>query len=173
MRKSGKTRFARLGLLSIAILVSLCVMGIGYAGWMDTADIDGTMHTGYIEMVVTPGECSSNNISCSVAAPHTLQITLTEAEPDTYTCGFTITNTGTIPVKIQGIDIDTSGVPAGVDVSVTGVVKGTQIEQAGAEEGEEDDSAEGMVIVIVPENGNLSFSFDVEFSFIQWNLYEE
>lgn len=167
MRK--RNRFARLGVLSIALLLSLCVMGIGYAGWMDTADINGTMQTGYIEVVLSPGACSPNNISCSVGAPHTLQITLTEAEPDTYTCGFTITNTGTLPVKIQSIDIDTSSVPGGVDVSVTGVVKGTQIEQAG----EEDDSAEGMVFVVVPENGSVSFSFDVIFSFVQWNLYEE
>jgi hypothetical protein len=119
--------------------------------------------------VLSSGEYSDPQITCPVSAPHTLVVTLTDAQPGTYTCGFTITNTGTLPVKIQSIDIDTSSVPGGVDVSVTGVVKGTQIEQAG----EEDDSAEGMVFVVVPENGSVSFSFDVIFSFVQWNLYEE
>jgi hypothetical protein len=34
--------------MSIALLVSLCVMGVGYAVWMDAASIDGTVETGYI-----------------------------------------------------------------------------------------------------------------------------
>ena len=167
MRK--RNRFARLGMLSIALLLSLCVMGIGYAGWTDTVSIDGTMKMGYIEVALSPGACSSSNISCSLSAPHTLHITLTYPEPGTYTCGFTIDNTGTIPVKIQSIDIDTSGVPGGVEVSVLGVAEGDQIEQAGVD----GDSVEGMVEVIVPEGGSVSFSFEVAFSFVQWNLYEE
>jgi len=164
-----RNRFARLGMLSIALLLSLCVMGIGYAGWTDTVSIDGTMKMGYIEVALSPGACSSSNISCSLSAPHTLHITLTYPEPGTYTCGFTVDNTGTIPVKIQSIDIDTSGVPGGVGVSVSGVAESDQIEQAGVD----GDSVEGMVEVIVPENSNGSFSFDVTFLFVQWNLYEE
>jgi hypothetical protein len=164
-----RNRFARLGLLSIALLLSLCVMGIGYAGWTDTASIDGTMHTGYIEVALSPGACSSNNISCSVSAPHTLHIALTYPDPGTYTCGFTVDNTGTIPVKIQSIDIDSSGVPGDVGVSVSGVAEGDQIEQAGVD----GESVEGMVEVIVPEDSNGSFSFDATFSFVQWNLYEK
>jgi hypothetical protein len=162
-----KSRFARLGLLSIALLVSLCVMGIGYAGWTDTVSIDGTVEMGHIEVVLSPDTTgSSSNISCSLSIPHTLHITLTYPGSGTYTYGFTIDNTGTIPVKIQSIDIDTSGVPGGVDVSVKGVVKNTQIEQAGVYP----DHVEGMVEVIVDENYGGTFSFDVAFSFVQWNL---
>ena len=163
MRK--RNRFARVGLLSIALLLSLCVMGIGYAGWTDTASIGGTMQTGYIDVVLIPGSCSSSNISCSVIAPHTLHVTLTTAGPGTYTCDFAIDNIGTIPVKIQGIG--RSSVPAGVQVSVLDVVEGTQIEQAGVSP----DEVEGMVRVILPANGCMSFSFDVFFYFVQWNLY--
>ena len=44
MRRSRK-RFSRLALLLIALLLALCVSGIGYAAWMDTAPIDGTATT--------------------------------------------------------------------------------------------------------------------------------
>ena len=54
MRK--RNRFARLGILSIALLLSLCVMGIGYAGWTDTVSVDVTMKMGYIEVALSEGE---------------------------------------------------------------------------------------------------------------------
>ena len=167
MRKRNRNRFARLGMLSIALLVSLCVMGIGYAAWTETVSIDGTVEMGYIEVVLSPGACSPPEITCSVPAPHTLVVTLTNAPPGTYACGFTITNTGTIPVKIQSIAI--SSIPAGVEVSVSGVTEGTQIEQAGVYP----DSFDGAVIVTVQESCEGTFSFSVAFSFVQWNMYIE
>jgi hypothetical protein len=158
---SKKTR-----LIAIVLLLALCVMGVGYTAWMDEVSIEGTLTTGYIQVVLSPGAGSDPEISCYVSAPYTLVVTLTDAEPGTYTCGFTISNTGTIPVKIQSIAL--SGVPAGVGVSVdSGVAEGTQIEQAGVSP----DSVNGVVTVTVPqENGKVSFTFYVDFSFIQWNL---
>jgi hypothetical protein len=156
-------------MLSIALLLSLCVTGIGYAAWTDAVSIGGTVEPGCIELLLSLGDCSSNNISCSLSAPHTLHITLTYPDSGTYNCGFTIENIGTIPLKIQSIDIDTSGVPGGVEVSVSGVKEGDQIEQAGIG----GDSVGGTVMVDVPETGSVLFSFDVTFSFVQWNLYEE
>ena len=165
MRK--RNRFARVGMLSIALLLSLCVMGIGYAGWTDTASIDGTMKTGYIEVVLSPGACSDLEITCSVLTPHTLVVTLTNPHAGNYTCGFTITNTGTIPVKIQSIV--TSGFSNGVEVSVSGVTEGTQLEQAGIYP----DSFDGAVIVTVQASCEGTFSVNVAFSFVQWNMYIE
>ena len=162
-----RSRFSRLGTISIALLLALCVTGVGYAAWTDEVGIDGTANLGYVEVMLSSGACSDPQITCSVSAPHTLVVTLTDAQPGTYTCGFTITNTGTIPVKIQ--NIVTSGVPAGVVVSVLGVVKGTQIEQAGVYP----DSFEGMVIVTVQESCEGTFSVNVVFSFVQWNMYIE
>jgi len=165
MRKKSN-RFSRLGMLSVALLLALCVTGVGYAAWTDTAVIDGTMEMGHIEVELSPGVCSNPQITCSVSAPHTLVVTLADAPPGTYTCGFTITNTGTIPVKLQSIDI--SGVlPPGVEVSVLGVVEGMQVEQAGVYP----DSVDGMVLVIVLESCIVSCSFEVAFSFVQWNMY--
>ncbi len=170
MRMRGRrNRFSRLGLLSLALVLSLGITGIGYAAWTDELTIDGTVEIGYVAVVLSPGDCSRPEITCSVPAPHTLVVTLTNAPPAGYDCYFTITNTGTIPVKIQSIDIDPAGIPDGVEVFVLGVAEGTQIEQAGVYP----DSLEGMVGVIVAPNGCVSFSFEVAFSFVQWNLYVE
>jgi hypothetical protein len=160
-----RNRFARLGMLGITLLVALCVIGVSYAAWTDEISIYEAANLGYVELVMSPGACSDPQITCSVSAPHTLVVTLMDAPSGNYTCGFTITNTGTIPVKIQSID--TSGVPAGVTVSVLGVTEGTQIEQAGVYP----DSIEGMVRVIVLENCSTSCSFEIAFSFVQWNMY--
>ena len=162
-----RSRFSRLGTLSIALLLALCVTGVGYAAWTDEVSIDGTANLGYVEVVLSSGACSDPQITCSVSAPHTLVVTLTDAQPGTYTCGFTITNTGTIPVKIQNIAV--SVVPAGVEVSVLGVTEGTQIEQAGVYP----DSFDGMVIVTVQESCEGTFSVNVVFSFVRWNMYIE
>ena len=162
-----RNRFSRLGVLCITLLLALCVTGVGYAAWTDEVSIQGTANLGYVEVVLSPGACSDPEITCSVSAPHTLEVTLTAAPPGTYTCGFTITNTGTIPVKIQSIAI--SDVPAGAAVSVSGVAEGTQIEQAGVFP----DSFDGAVIVTVQESCEGTFSFSVAFSFVQWNMYVE
>lgn len=161
-----RNRFSRLGMLSIALLLVLCVMGVGYAAWTDEVSFEGTAKTGYTEVVLSPGACSDPQITCSVSAPHTLVVTLTNAQAGTHTCGFTITNTGTIPVKIQSIV--TSGYPAEL-VSVSGVTEGMQIEQAGVYP----DSFDGTVQVIVLESCIVSCSFEVAFSFVQYNMYIE
>jgi hypothetical protein len=170
MRKK-RNRFSRLGMLSIALLIALCVTGVGYAAWMDEVSFEGTAKSGYIEVVLSPGACSGPQITCSVSALGTLVVTLMDASPGIDTCGFTITNTGTIPVKIQSIDI--SGVvPAGVEASVLGVVAGMQIEQAGVYP----DNVDGMVQVMVLESCIASCTFEVAFSFVpynQYNMYSE
>jgi hypothetical protein len=163
--RGKRNRFSRLGMLSIALLLALCLTGVGYAAWTDELAIDGTAELGYVEVVLSPGACSDPQISCSVDPAHTLVITLTNAQAGVHTCGFTITNTGTIPVKIQSIGI--SGVPAGVEVSVLGVAQGTQIEQSGVYP----DSVSGTVRVLVLEGCIASCSFEVAFSFVQWNMY--
>lgn len=161
---SKKTR-----LIAIVLLLALCVTGVGYATWNNKVSIQGTAKIGYIEVVLIPGACSAPEITCSVSAPRTLVVNLISAGAGTYTCGFTITNTGTLPVKIQSIVV--SGVPAEMGVSIdSGVAVDTQIEQAGVYP----DSVAGVVTVTVPtppeENGVMSFTFYVDFSFIQWNL---
>ena len=164
-----RDRFPRLGLLAIALLLGLCVTGIGYAAWTDQVTIQGTVETATIEVELSPGACSQpETISSSVdpEVPHTLVVTLTSPPAGNYTCDFTIVNTGTIPVRIQSII--QSGNHNGT-ASVTGVARGTQIEQAGGSP----DSVQGMVTVEVLSGCDGTFSFSVAFTFVQWNLYLE
>lgn len=63
----------------------------------------------------------------------------------------------------------TSGVPTGVEMSALRVVKGLQIEEACAYP----DSLEGMAIVTVQESCEGTFSVNVAFSFVHWNMYVE
>ena len=163
MRK--RNRFARLGMLGIALLVALCLTGVGYGAWTDEISIYETANVGYVELVLGPGACSSPEITCSVVALHTLVVTLTNPQAGNYTCGFTITNIGTIPVKIQSIDTP-AGTPD-VEVSVLGVTEGTQIEQAGVYP----DYVEGIVQVIVLNGCIASCSIEIQFSFVAWNMY--
>jgi len=165
--RGKRNRFSRLGTVCITLLLALCITGVGYAAWTDEVIIEGTADLGYVDVVLSVGACSGPEITGSVSPPHTLVVTLTDAPPGTYTCGFTVTNTGTIPVKIQSITM--SGVPAGVEVSVLGVAEGVQIEQAGVYP----DYVEGTVQVIVLDGCIASCSFEIPFSFVQWNMYVE
>ena len=163
MRK--RNRFARLGLMSIALLLSLCVMGIGYAGWTDTISIDVTMKTGYIEVVLSEGQgFPSGNVTASIVG-HTIDIEIEAGDEGEYEYrNFDIHNLGTIPVNIQDISVVCSG---GLVAGVSGVERGTQIEQSGVDP----DTVYGTVAMTVPGAGN--YTCEVIFSFIQWNLYEE
>lgn len=150
-----------MGLLSIALLLSLCVMGIGYAGWMDTVSIEGTMRTGYIEVVLSESDYSQN-VTASIAG-HTIDITINAGCKGEYEYQFNIHNRGTIPVKIQDIKIVCSG---GLVAEVSGVGAGTQIEQNGVDP----DAVHGTVTMTVPGAG--TYTCKVTFYFVQWNLYE-
>lgn len=160
MRK--RSRFARLGLLSIALLVSLCVMGIGYAGWMDAVSFDVMMKTGYIEVVLSPGQGDPlGDVTASIVG-HTIDIEVEAGGEGEYKySNFDIRNVGTIPVKIQNISVVCSG---GLEAEVSGVKVGTQIEQSGVA----GDTRYGTVVMTVPGAGN--YSCEVTFSFVQWNL---
>jgi len=160
--KRRRSRFFHLGMLSIALLLSLCVMGIGYAGWTDTVSIDGTMKTGYIEMVLSEGDCSQN-VTASIVG-HTIYIEIDAGCKGEYEYRVDIHNMGTIPVKIQDIGIVRSG---GFEAVVSGVWAGTQIEQSGVNP----HKVYGTVAMTVPGTG--TYSCNVTFSFVQWNLYEE
>jgi len=155
-----RNRFARIGMLSIALLLALCVTGVGYAAWTDTVSIGGTVETGYIGVVLSEGDCSQN-VTASIAG-HTIDIKIDAGGAGEYECHFDIHNMGTIPVKIQGIVKDCSG---GLVPTVSGVEVGTQIEQDDVDP----DTVSGIVTMAVPCAG--TYTCEVTFDFVQWNLY--
>jgi hypothetical protein len=165
MRRTRRKRngFSWLGMLSVTMLLALCVTGIGYAAWTDATTIDGTMETGYIEVELSEG-VSSENVTALIVN-HTIYLEFDAGCGGEYKyLGFDIHNIGTLPVKIQDISIVGS---AGVGAEVSGVGVGTQIEQSGVDP----DTVYGTVTMNVPGAG--TYTCEVTFDFVQWNLYEE
>lgn len=152
-------------MLSIALLLSLCVMGVGYSAWTDEVSIGGTMEMGYIEVVLSDGQgFPSGNVTASIVG-HTIDIEIEAGGEGEYRYrNFDIHNTGTIPVKIKDIQIVCS---PGLQAGVSGVGVGTQIEQSGVDP----DTVYGTVAMTVPGAG--TYTCEVTFYFVQWNLYEE
>ena len=145
------------------LLLALCLTGVGYGMWSDEVYIEGTVEMGYIGVVLSKGTCSQN-VTASIAI-HTIDIGIDAGGEGEYEySGFDIHNTGTIPVKIQDISIVCSN---GLVAEVSGAGVGTQIEQSGVAP----DTVYGTVTMTVSGAG--TYSCEVTFYFVQWNMYIE
>jgi len=156
-----------MGVVCVALLMALGVMGVAYGHWSKTLDITSTLETGTMSANVSCCDgCTDSEISCNVVSNDELQFTVNNADVDFhYYCDFNIANTGTIPVKIQSIT--KSGVPGTVTADITGVEVGDQIEQEGAD----GDTVTGTVDVYLAASTSQPFTFTVEIEVVQWNLY--
>jgi hypothetical protein len=161
LKRKNRNRFARLGMLSIALLVSLCVTGIGYAGWTDVLGIDGMLETAGWEGGLSdpdPSVPTSQNITLIVASPNTLEVNVSYAMANTpYTGTFKVNNTGTVPIKIKSIVYN---LPSGVTASVSGVYVDDEIEAG--------NSIDADVHTSTPDGGS-SYDFTITFDFALWN----
>ena len=157
MRK--RNRFARVGILSIALLLSLCVMGVGYSAWTDTISVDGTVETASWGVVLSgPFETSSQNITLSVVAPDTLYVEVIAAQANTeYTGSFKVNNAGTVPIKIDSIGFVP---PSGTTASVSGVNVGDSLEPG--------ETKLAGVSTSTSTEGK-KYDFTVTFTFVLWN----
>ncbi|MEM2286160.1 MAG: hypothetical protein QXQ89_08125, partial [Ignisphaera sp.] len=79
------------------------------------------------------------------------------------TCEFNVTNTGTIPVKVQSITIDGNGTDW---VTVSGINVGDQIEP-----GETVECSLKVHLTNDAEQGK-TYTFTVEILLVQWNEYK-
>jgi hypothetical protein len=156
--KGKRNRFARLGILSIVLLLSLGIMGVGYAGWTATALVDGTAETGSWVGVLDEPVAISQNITLDVEPPDILDVSVSNALANTtYTGSFEVNNVGTVPIRIGSIDFD---LPPNVTASVSGVSAGDQIEPG--------ETKSAIVSTSTPIAGK-SYDFTVTFTFVLWN----
>ncbi len=156
--KKKRNRFARLGMLSIALLVSLCVMGIGYAGWTDTVSVDGTVETTSWGGSLSDPVPTSQNITLIVASPNTLEVSVSYAKANTpYTGTFNVNNVGTVPIKIDSIGFVP---PSGTTVSISGVSAGDSLEPG--------ETKPAKVSTSASTEGK-KYDFTVTFTFVLWN----
>ena len=155
----------------VALLVGLGFMGVGVSYWSQMLNIIGTVDMGTWGVEVTEGTCSPSEgetlISCS-ASGNELQVAVTSAQVGVnYYCQFTVTNTGSIPVKIQSIVVDPSPPASGVVVEVTDMFGISLIDiQIDSEQ-----TKDGKVHVYLADDTSQgqTFSFTVTFNVVQWN----
>ncbi len=149
----------------MVLVLAIGVMGISYGAWSDTVDIASTVETGDWGVEVTEGTCSDLKITGS-ATGNVLTVTVTNGVPDSaYDCGLTVSNTGSIPIKIQSIDIDKSGLtkPGEVTITTPGIALGDQIDEGIPQN--------GTVHVSLTNDAETTFIFTVTFNVVQWNQY--
>ena len=103
--------------LFAAMAMAVTVLSVGYALWSTTLTIDGTVNTGTVEAAwsvedqwvdeIKPG---TSAIYCEGAGTDLLTVTIENAYPSAhYYCLIDIHSMGTIPVHINNILIDKSG----------------------------------------------------------------
>ena len=129
MRRRNRAGLKRIGVLAMALLLALGAMGVGYAMWYDDLYIRGYVGTGSTDAGLACADpcCSvvpataNTSIGCTKTASMTLDIKVTNAQYNItpslnprYYCDFNVSNTGTLPIKIQSVTLaqsDTSSDP--------------------------------------------------------------
>jgi predicted ribosomally synthesized peptide with SipW-like signal peptide len=112
--------------LFMVLVIALALLGVGYALWSDTLEVDGTVHTGEVDMAFSP--CATNDegvdpgyekdvASCDCAlragdrgdgngdnGPDGLTIRIENGYPS-YSCevSYDMTNIGSIPVHLYSV----------------------------------------------------------------------
>jgi hypothetical protein len=158
LKKRNRSRFARVGLLSIALLLSLGIMGVGYSAWSETINVYGTVNTASWGGSLSDPVATSANITLSVSPSDTLSVSVTHAQANTeYTGTFEVNNAGTVPIKIASIVFN---LPPNVTASVSGVSEGEQIDPG--------ETKSAGVETSTTIEGN-SYDFTVTFTFALWN----
>jgi hypothetical protein len=133
MRRRVWGGLGKIWLLAIAMIMALGTVGITYSGWIDTININGTVHTGTMDPYLKCGLCSPNiRCYCAHSSPETLQISVDAAPAGNWYCDFTFTNDGSLPVKINSFAISPvpgmQEIPGDATISVTGIAPGDIID---------------------------------------------
>ena len=173
------------------MLIALCLAGVSYAMWSKILYIDGTVDTGEVNAIWTSafnydqgydpnpdGTFKDKDVGSTTVTgvgTQTLVITVNNGYPSYFNdIQVEFTNTGTIPVKIQSINI----IPDNFDLAtacgandgeiwidfVNGI--GSQLDSG--------DSAAGSFKFHVeqPAAENTQYTFTVEVLLVQWNEYQ-
>jgi len=172
-----KGRLGKFGLIFLALALCLSISGAAFAMWDKTLYIDGTVKTGEVNADFDSASCNDTGIdpgydkdvgNCTVTGVNTqtLTITVNNGYP-CYSCAvnFNITNTGTIPVKIQNLTITNNPSP-NVTVTWTGLAVGDQIDAG--------DELAGDIDIHVEQCAaeNSTYTFNATIYLVQWNEFE-
>lgn len=103
MRRRGRKR-QYLGVLCLAVVISLSAMGVGFSAWQEDLQVEGAVATGNIDVVFTggPDDNCDNVYTDIVDQGKRLVIDVTDAHPYyNRSFPFRLENTGTVPVRYE------------------------------------------------------------------------
>jgi len=172
-----------------ALMVALMVASVSYALWSETITISGTVNTGEVDVEWTWGDpyddddCPpEKDVSGMTVNPvdtdndgdiDKLEVTINNAYPCiNYYLPIDINNTGSIPVIISDVTINSGNLPAGAtleiledEVNDPDIGVGVQLEP-----GEE---AYGVLHVHLSNEAheNAEYTFSISITVVQWNEY--
>jgi hypothetical protein len=158
--------------LFAAMIIAMLAVGISYAMWDKTLYINGTVDTGDLCMEILsvasddtgtdPGKDKDVASTTVTWTEQTVTITITNAYPCYYTyVHITAHNCGTIPVKLQSINV-----LAPAELTVTGSDSiGEQLEPC--------DNRDNTIYIHVEQSAAelATYKFTVEYYYVQWNEY--
>ena len=113
----------KIALICLALVVALGTLGVGFALWSDWLYIDGYVETGYIGAEWSIEYFYDNEekpevsyVEAYLISPTLMYIDIYNAYPSvTYTVGWDIHNTGSIPIHFDTPWIDYGNLPATTD----------------------------------------------------------
>jgi len=160
-----KTKNSRcIDLICVALVLSLSVLGVGFASWRDGLQVVGTVATGTIDPVFTAcdvvAESRSPGITSAVVvgSGNKINIQVHDAYPGYYAhLRYRLTNRGTVPVRYKTL---TQSGSTGLDVRVEGppgVIGRGEIQEG------------DLILTVGSVEENSESNFSVELDFRQWN----
>jgi len=169
----------KIGLLCLALVLALGVMGVGFALWDKTVYIEGTVNTGEVNMEVL--SAASDDPSGSIDPGKDKDVGMTTAQinedkqrvtvtvTNGYPCyevylHFSVQNVGTVPVRLQAINVINLN-PCITVEAWDGL--GEQLEPG--------DRRDNSMRIHVEQCADelATYTFTVEFYYVQYNEYEE
>jgi hypothetical protein len=180
MKRSARFIFGKVGILALVLVAVLGVTGVVYAKWSDSVNVTGTMGTYTFNDTLGVSLCwtdppgqSGTGVACwgvinnSVKQPDPDQmvIVVSKARKDVYYyCDFYIENDGTIPTRVQSIDISNAS-PAILDVQVLGIGLGDYIEPGS--------NISGSVLARLKGDAGAGLDYQISVRVLveQWQLY--
>jgi hypothetical protein len=107
----GGNQMRKLGILCLALVITLGTFGVGYATWSDNVTVEETVFSGTWEVELTGSgydlgdTCEDATCDVSIDSAKTLTVDIEDAPPCcSGNITFTIDNVGTIPVKITKVE---------------------------------------------------------------------
>jgi len=172
----------KIRLIVFVMIVAFAVMGAGYAAWTDVTEINGTITTGWLDVIfenpisTDPGDTpewmqlinvGSTEATIARSEKKTLEIEITNGYPGYESqVTFDIKNNSTIPVKVKDVaiqryydselDVDLSEISdlIGKEMAVGETIKNIAISNYVTEDAKQE----------------TNYSYAVTITFQQWNI---